>query len=64
MKPLLTIIFAFIIQVSLACNCLDFNDAKKQSIKENKFILAHFSDAFISDKQHNGYLKIDGVKEV
>ena len=61
MKPFLTIIFAFIIQISFSCNCLDFNDAKKQSIKENKFILAHFSDAFISDKQHNGYLKIDGV---
>ena len=61
MKPFLTIIFAFIIQIGLACNCLDFKDAKKQSINVNKFILAHFSDDFISDKQHNGYLKIDGI---
>lgn len=63
MKHFLTITLFFLIQITFACNCLDFDDAKKQALIQNKLILAHFSNHFAMDENRNGYLKIKGLEK-
>lgn len=63
MKQILTFILFFLTPITFACNCLDFEDAKKQALTQNKLILAHFSNHFSMDENRNGYLKIEGLEK-
>jgi len=49
MKKVALLLVLFLAQAAMACHCLTVNEAKKEALKTNKFVILHFSKFFMFD---------------
>ena len=71
MKNILIVLLFMVSPFSYACHCDGFNKVRKQALKENKFMLVHFTNYFTYEKEDfagnpimNPAQESDAVKEL
>lgn len=50
MKNIYILFFFIVSQLNYACHCASFNKVRKEALKENKFMLVHFTNYFAYDE--------------
>jgi hypothetical protein len=63
LKNTIILFLVFAAQASWACNCLSFNQAKEKALKENKFLLVHFSSSFHTNDKGDGIMTLPALDE-
>ncbi len=58
MKKAILLSFVFFVQMTWACHCLSFKEAQEKALKENKFLLVHFSNSFYMDDKGEGIMSL------